>query len=237
MKATATPELVWYASYGSNLSRGRFQHYLQGGRPRGASRTYRGARDDSLPVDDRGLTVPGGILFGMESSVWGGGMAFYDPHGAGRARMRAYLITVGQFSDVVAQEMRRETGADLDLSCVLAHGRDVIGLGRYETLRTVGEIDGSPVVTFTDPAPSAIDANSPAPAYVRMLAHGLRESHALTVTDVCAYLLACRGMGAWDEARLAACIAEPDNAETSRAEFGAAWKTKQPLAASLRARG
>ena len=34
------PVQVWYASYGSNLARDRFLCYLEGGRPKGATRTY-----------------------------------------------------------------------------------------------------------------------------------------------------------------------------------------------------
>lgn len=192
VKTVAIPELVWYASYGSNLSRDRFLCYLQGGRPTGASRTYRGARDTSFPRDDRALTVPGAILFGMESTVWGGGMAFFDPHGDGRTRMRAYLITAEQFSDVVAQEMRREVGDDIDLSRVLTHGRDVIGPGRYEALHLLDELNGAPVVTFTAPDPTSILRNAPAPAYASIIKAGLRESHGLDDDELNDYLLMCQ---------------------------------------------
>ena len=39
---------LWYAAYGSNLARDRFETYLSGGRPDGAARHYPGARDPSL---------------------------------------------------------------------------------------------------------------------------------------------------------------------------------------------
>ncbi|MEO7752218.1 MAG: histone deacetylase, partial [Terracoccus sp.] len=72
-------EHVWYAAYGSNLSRSRFVHYLSGGRPPGASRTYAGARDPRDPLGDVPLTLDGQVYFAWESPTWGGGIAFYDP--------------------------------------------------------------------------------------------------------------------------------------------------------------
>jgi len=47
--------------------------------------------------------------------VWGGGIAFYNPHADGEMAARAYLLTFGQLSDVVAQEARRPVGSDLML--------------------------------------------------------------------------------------------------------------------------
>lgn len=204
------PDRVWYASYGSNLSRQRFLHYVRGGRPVDTARVYPGARDASLPAAERALTVPGGILFGLESRVWGGGMAFYDADAPGQTLMRAYLVTVQQLSDIVAQEMHREVGADLDLAAVLEHGRVVLGPGRYETLHLVGTHDGAPVVTFTSSDPGSIVPSPPRPAYLRMIARGLREAHLLDDDELVAYLLARPGVhGAWDETRLTALLAEP----------------------------
>jgi hypothetical protein len=70
---------LWYAAYGSNLARDRFENYLSGGRPVGATRHYPGARDSSPPIDDRPLLLPGRLFFAWESPTWGGGIAFYDP--------------------------------------------------------------------------------------------------------------------------------------------------------------
>lgn len=207
---TVGPERVWYAGYGSNLSRDRFLRYLEGGRPAGAVRDYPGARDPARPAAERAITVPGGIFFGLESAVWGGGLAFYDAGARGHARMRAYLISREQFSDVVAQEMHREVGVDLDLTPVLRHARHEVGLGRYETLHLVGEHDGAPVLTFSAADPTAIPLNPPAPAYVRMMVSGLREAHGMSDAELVEYLLARPGMaGAWDERRLVALLAEP----------------------------
>lgn len=179
---------VWYAAYGSNLARDRFLAYLSGGRPAGATRTYPGARDPSPPVDDRPLILPGRIFFAWESPTWGGGIAFYDGEAEGSAYARAYRITREQFSDLAAQEMRREPGTDLDLSRVLADRRQTYGPGRYETLHLVGELDELPVLTFTAPADHTLPANPPAPAYLDTIVRGLRECHGLTEDQARAYL-------------------------------------------------
>jgi hypothetical protein len=200
---------VWYASYGSNLSRDRFLCYLQGGRPEGASRSYPGARDRSTPADDRALTLPGEMFFGWESPTWGGGIAFYDAAAAGTTLARAYLVTEQQFADVAAQEMHRTPGADLDLSHVLEHSRHELGPGRYEALHLVGELEGAPVLTFTTPDPTALQPNSPASAYLRMIVRGLREAHGLSDGELAAYLLGRPGLQAdWDATRIGQLVSE-----------------------------
>ncbi len=93
----------------------RFGCYISGGRPSGANRTYLGCRDPSPPLRDIGIHLAGGLTFAGASRVWGGGVAFYDPHADGEIVARAYLLTFGQFSDVVAQETRRPVGNDLTL--------------------------------------------------------------------------------------------------------------------------
>ena len=79
------------------------------------SRTYLGCRDQSPPRRDVGIHLAGGLTFAGSSTVWGGGIAFYDPHADGQVAARAYLLTFGQLSDVVAQEARRPVGSDLVL--------------------------------------------------------------------------------------------------------------------------
>ena len=181
---------VWYAAYGSNLSRARFEAYLAGGRPTGATRCYPGARDPSPPVDDRPLLLPGRIFFGWESPAWGGGIAFYDAGASGTAYARAYRITHQQFCDLAAQEMHREPGTELDLTQVLAQRRHSYGPGRYETLHLVGELEGLPVLTFTAPPDHDLRPNAPAPAYVATIVRGLQESHGLDADQARAYLAA-----------------------------------------------
>jgi hypothetical protein len=203
--------LVWYVSYGSNMDARRFRYYLEGGRPPHGALTYPGARDPGPPRASRPVWLPGGVYFATRSKTWGGGRALYDPGLPGRAAARAYLITAGQFSDVVAQEMYRAPGADLDLAGVAAAGRVQIGDGRYETLICAGQCDGAPLITFTAPwSSSDVPLLAPSRAYLRMLGQGLCEGHGWDAQAAARYLAALPGArGAWPADQIAALVTEP----------------------------
>lgn len=173
---------VWYVSYGSNMSRARLGCYIEGGRPPGASVTYVGARDTTMPVADLPVTLPGSLYFAGESQIWGGGVAFYDHDAPGQTAARAYRITAAQFADVAAQEMHRIPDPDDPLKEVVIGGLDAgrheAGPGEYETLIQVGSHDGLPMLTFTAPHGfAAVPHTRPRPAYLAMLAEGLRDAH------------------------------------------------------------
>ncbi|MFB7451524.1 histone deacetylase [Streptomyces sp. NPDC056194] len=195
-----TAPRVWYAAYGSNTHAERLRYYLDGGRPPDGAREFPGCRDRRPPERSVPVVLPGRVYFAAESPVWGGGLAFYDPAADGTAWSVAHLLTVGQFSDIAAQEMYREPGADLDLTEVLATGRSTLGAGRYETLVCPGLLDGIPVVTFTAPWPMPDDGGlrAPSAAYLRHLAAGLAGTGAWPHADVAAYLASCPGAaGHW----------------------------------------
>ncbi|GAA2219081.1 hypothetical protein GCM10010413_06680 [Promicromonospora sukumoe] len=179
-------------SYGSNMARARLDCYLQGGRPPGARRTYPGARDRTPPREDRAVHLPGRLWFAGESSVWGGGVAFYDHDAVGPTPARAYRITSGQLADVAAQEMHRSPAPDDPLEALLRSGvarRHTAGPGRYETLIAVGRLDGLPMLTFTAPHGHAGRPHAaPSAAYVAMIAAGLREAHGWSDAEVRTYL-------------------------------------------------
>ncbi|WP_328463221.1 histone deacetylase [Streptomyces sp. NBC_00448] len=190
---------VWYVSYGSNTHLARLTRYLVGGRPAGGARAYPGCRDAAPPARSVPWELPGTVYFATHSPVWGGGRAFYDPDTPGRALARAHLITVGQFSDIAAQEMYAEPGRDLDLTQVLATGRDRLGPGRYETLVRAGSLDGVPLLTFTAPWSMAeVPWTVPSAAYLDHLAAGLREAGGRRAADIARYLAARPGAaGHW----------------------------------------
>jgi hypothetical protein len=190
---TVGPDTVWYAGYGSNLDVDRFRCYLLGGSPPGAVRTYPGAREPGEPLASRPFTMPGRVAFAWRSPTWGGGVAFHEPDASGETLARAYLVTVGQFADVLEQEMGREPGVDHALTEVLAGGRHTLGPGHYETLHLAGELDDRPVLTFSTPDVEPLGLRAPAPAYVETMARGLRETHDLTGDELVDYLLGCRG--------------------------------------------
>jgi len=207
----AQPELVWYVSYGSNMYIDRLMCYLAGGTPAGTQYTHLGCRDPRPPHRAFGCGLPGGVYFATTSTLWGGGRAFYDPeligpNFIGTAAARAYLITPGQFSDIVAQEMHRAPGTDIDLTAVLATGRAELGPGRYETLLYVGDIDGHPALTFTAPWHAHdVPWTAPSAPYLRMLAGGLREAHCWNTHQAAGYLAQLPGArGHWTLATIVA---------------------------------
>ncbi len=160
-------DLVWYVSYGSNMHAGRLASYLAG------------ARDRRPPRRHAAVWLPGRVYFATHSPVWDGGRAFYDPDPAPvTAASPSVADAAAQFADIVAQEMYREPGTDLDLRPVLATGRARLGPGRYETLLHVGDREGTPLLTFTAPWRAAdVAPVAPSAAYLRMLAGGLAEAH------------------------------------------------------------
>jgi hypothetical protein len=185
-----TDDPVWYLAYGSNLAAERFSCYLTGGRPRGALRRYEGCRDRTPPVRDMGLHLPGRLRFGGSSSVWGGALAFHDRGAEGTLAARVYLITFGQFSDVVAQEARREVAEDLVPT-------DAEGVWRapssvYESVSRIGERDAVPILSFTSARPG--DPAAPSAPYLRTIVRGLAQTFAWTPHEAAEYLLAAPGV-------------------------------------------
>ncbi|RLV51112.1 histone deacetylase [Nocardioides mangrovicus] len=211
--STPDTDLVWYAGYGSNLDPARFGFYLGGGRPPGARRAVPGARDSTPPRRTRPVELHGEMVFGWESPTWGGGISFFDATGTSTSASTstvlatAYLLTSEQFSDVAAQEMHREPGTLLQLDQVLATRSHAYGPGRYETVHLVGEIDGSPVLTFTCDDPEHLPRNAPAGAYLATLTRGLRAVHGLADDDVASYLLGWEGMETWAPDEVARLVA------------------------------
>ena len=199
---------VWYAAFGSNMSFARLSYYLTGGRPPGARWHHPGCRDPRQPVRTVPITLSGELYFALESKVWTGGTAFYDPGSDARTAARAYLVTAEQFSDIAAQEMHRQPGADLDLSEVLTTGRAEMGPGRYETLVCPGLLDDHPVLTFTAPwGRDSVTWNPPGPAYLQQLASGLAESHPWSGEHIADYLATRPGAaGHWTPDAVAALL-------------------------------
>ncbi|RAJ68879.1 hypothetical protein K378_01768 [Streptomyces sp. Amel2xB2] len=210
----SAPRQVWYASFGSNMHRSRLECYLSGGRPSGGRRAQPGCRDPRPPERALPLMLPGELYFALESSLWTGGTAFYDPAGEGRTAAQAWLVTAGQFSDIAAQEMHRAPGEDLDLREVLTSGRDERGTGRYETLVCAGTVDGCPVLTFTAPwRRGDVEGNAPAESYLRHLASGLAASHGWSGERIADYLATRPGAaGHWSAEEIEALLPAPSEA-------------------------
>lgn len=191
---------VWYASYGSNLSRERLDCYLAGGHPPGALRAQPGARDPRPPSDDRPVELPGRLFFAGESTTWGGGTAFYDHGAPGPTAGRAFRVTIAQLTDIAEQEMHRAPRAGTGLEAALAAGLDGVyraGPGRYETVVAVGRLDGLPMYTVTSPhGHDAGPQESPSPAYLATIRAGLAEAYGWDRPRIDAYLAARLPRGA-----------------------------------------
>lgn len=198
--------MLWYVGYGSNLDRARFLRYLTGGQAPGALRAVPGARDATPPAQERAVMIPGRMFFGWTSLTWGGGVSFLDSGADDHAYGRAYLLTEQQFADVAAQEMHQEPGADLDLAHVLEHRCHTYGPGRYETLHLLGELEGTPMLTFSVDDPAQLELNQPVEPYVATVAGGLRETHGLSVREATEHLLGRPGIGDWTAADLSRVI-------------------------------
>lgn len=201
-------DMIWYAAYGSNLSQDRLMHYLAGGQPKSAERSYAGARDPRHPRETRSLLLPGEVYFAWQSATWGGGVAFYDPTIPGVSAGRAYLISASQFADIAAQEMHRPSGNDLDLAPFDNGSTSVsVGPGRYETLQLICKIDDIPVITFTS-ARRHRHYNSPVGPYLKLMASGIAQSHGWSASRIEQYLLSRPGVRPkWDADSLRLAIA------------------------------
>ena len=196
----ATDDPVWYVAYGSNMSAARFGCYISGGRPRGARRTYLGCRDRSPPLRDVGIRLAGGLTFAGESRVWGGGIAFYNPDADGRVAARAYLLTFGQLSDVVAQEAKSPVGCDLVLGNGVAR-RWATPSRVYETVLPVDDLDGLAMFTIT--SLQSLEPTAPSEHYLRTMLNGLGEAFGWTAAERVDYLLRAPGVTpAWTASRL-----------------------------------
>jgi hypothetical protein len=205
---------IWYVAYGSNLALARFRCYLRGGRPAGGSRVYAGCRDPRDPARTEGVEVAGALVFAGTSRVWDGGMAFYDRTARGVVACRGYLVTVEQFADVAAQELRRPPGGEFahDLVGLLPDLESVVTTGRglYETVVRLGDRDGVPMFTVTHHDVRSLAPAAPSAAYLRWISTGLREAHGYDAARTARYLGAARGVrDAWTERDLAA-IADGD---------------------------
>ena len=196
-------DLVWYVSYGSNLNRARFLAYLQGGRAPGNGVDHAGSRDPTPPRDDIALELGHSLYFAGRSKRWSGMAAAFVSVGAKNPPSlgRAYLITQGQFVDVVRQENNlRADIADFEerLHDALERGHArLLPTGSYTELLFCGERDGHPMLSFTA-SDDRTDVGRPSAPYLRMIGSGLQESHGVTTEQVVTYLIDRPGVrGMW----------------------------------------
>ena len=172
----------------------RFKCYIAGGTPVGGTREYVGCDDTTPPVADRAIELPRQLYFAGESKVWTGGIAFIGHEASDEpTKARAYLITAQQFAQVAAQESHQETFPSLDLGRIRKSGRYTINSGNYGELLYFDELEGYRMVSFT----STVERRpytKPSPAYLKMIAAGLRKAHDLSAEEAASYLAAKPGI-------------------------------------------
>jgi len=186
---------LWYAAFGSNLSRDRFLVYLHGGVPAHSPNPtpQPGARDQSPPTAEWTGEIDAELYFGATSQRWGGGgVAFLDVDPTSwtrplpRARMRAYRISLAQLEDVFGQENGLDDPPSIDIDALLSAGRLDALSTRYGRLAIVGTHDGAPLITITSATRQV--ANNPSFAYARTIVSGLVDAFGLSLADATSYL-------------------------------------------------
>lgn len=182
---------IWYACYGSNIRERRFMCYISGGTPPGAVRNFVGCSDKRKPKESRKITIPHEMYFAKKSVTWnGGGICFLNAEKDENVETigRTYLITAGQFKDLVRQELKFEGEITIDFKELVAKGfYNCMTDGRYGLLLYLGEIEGHPVVTFTSEVFLKNEINEPNPAYLSTIISGIREIYDLDKEDLFEY--------------------------------------------------
>jgi len=170
-------DYVWYVSYGSNVSKERFLCYIMGGQPKGANRSHAGARDKSLPIDDKKVTIDGWErYFGSESTVWGGGIAFIRPNNKDSFTGRAYLITKEQFRDVWIQEISGDpenSPEEINFEEVKKVKEMDLSDSKYGRIVYLGDYNKQPLFTFTSKKEQP--TNQPNKNYLNQINKGIAE--------------------------------------------------------------
>lgn len=183
-------QYVWYASYGSNLSRDRFLCYIKGGKPEGSEKVEIGCRNKSVPVKEAPYLMNYPLYFAKESRRWQKqGVAFIGLKNDRKYQTysRKYLITVEQFMDVVKQE---NNGAELniDLNEVIKNGYKTLRDSWYGTILYLGEAEKLPIFTFTADWDLDVPFNKPSKEYLSMIIKGLKTTLGINHTEIIEYL-------------------------------------------------
>lgn len=173
--------LIWYACYGSNLSRARFDCYINGGAPVGSTQKCPGCRHKTPTRADRELKLPHQLYFADHSEGWNGAVAFIRPTPSNATTYaRMYLITYGQFNDVVRQENRKIVPGNVIVPPFdeLARAREwpIPNVRLYGRLLNVGTEGEHPILTFFATRED-FTLGAPSEDYVRVIVSGLKETY------------------------------------------------------------
>ena len=183
---------IFYASYGSNMLESRFHCYIRGGQPEGSAKIQPGCFDTTLPTEKENITIHRELYFARESGSWqGGGVAFIgtEPNEQAHTLGRMYLITAGQFIDIIRQENDFYGNLVIDLGKAIEQGSLIIHpTWWYGNLLYLGDKNGHPIFTFTHATPQPEAINPPGENYLRTIIAGLKESYHMSNKEIYAYL-------------------------------------------------
>lgn len=199
---------VWYATFGSNMSKSRFLCYIEGGQVEGMRQPCAGSMDRRPPKDNLWRTFPHRLFFGREqTATWGpGGVAFLYPESndQDKAYLCMYKITLEQFNDVLRQENLSGTHIDASLfnasdlqsieskKCIPL---EAIKRGWYHNVLYLGKENDIPILTMTCTVTDAESFKSgkfpicpPCKEYAATLIKGLVEGKQLSIEEATGYI-------------------------------------------------
>lgn len=170
---------VWYACYGSNLSRGRFFCYISK------------CRDMTLPKDEKPIDIPYPLYFAKNSKNWHGkGVAFigHKKTASDITHGKMYLITIEQFNDVVSQE-NANAKISIDFNSVKKSGYAKVCDCWYGYIVYLGEHNNLSIFTFTAFWDKGCEKfTTPSEEYILTIILGLKESYRYSDKKIANYL-------------------------------------------------
>ncbi|KAI5648310.1 hypothetical protein M9H77_34315 [Catharanthus roseus] len=199
---------IWYATFGSNMSKSRFLCYIEGGQVEGMQRPCSGSRDTRPPKDYLWRTFPHRLFFARErTATWGpGGVAFLHPESNNEEKtyLCLYKITLEQFNDVLLQEnvyssdMNSPLFDSSDLQSIQSKkciSVEAVKRGWYHNVVYLGKEDDVPILTMTCTLSDVENFKSgkfpicgPCKEYAQTLIKGLIEGKQLSLEEATAYI-------------------------------------------------
>lgn len=199
-------QYVWYAGYGSNLDRSRFNHYIKGGVLDITGRDHAGSRDPAAPVKQSTCTINHELYFSKSSSPWEDkAVAFIKatPDKSKETLCVLYLVTKEQFLDIMIQENGVKPPISKGIPNLESKKRDKgIFFGESDQYTWYGRIlylgehdDGNPIFSFTSKeSDDSIVPSEPGKNYLKVIGKGLMNNFGLTTDETSSYLLSKPGI-------------------------------------------
>ncbi len=194
-------DLVWYASYGSNILKNRFMCYIQGGKLEGSTKEYDGCSNKKPPIEEVSIIIPHELYFSKRSRTWENkAVAFIKSQINEKSKTygRMYLITKQQFIEIVRQEScyrPNDSSINIDFESTVANGETQIPPNWYSRIIYLGAEKGYPIFTFTARwNDNEISPNAPGGKYLCTIIKGLKETFNLIDYEIINYLKNVEGI-------------------------------------------